>query len=613
MKSNGNKIAIVGLGPVGQMLAVYLKESGQDVLVCDKDKMKIHMIRKEGLKLEGKVNKQTQFKNVTSDFKEIGLFSPQIIIIAVKAYQLPQVLKELSDLQMENVSYVSAQNGIDVELKIAEQMGESNTLRMVINFAGNYSAPNAIKVTFFNPPNYIASIDDSKEEVATNIAGWLNSVALDTIHIDSFSLLHRIWEKTILNASLSALCGIGQLTMKEAMEMPDTVEIIEKVISEAVEVAKAENIFFEDNFIRKCMRYLRKAGNHFPSLAVDLLNKRPTEIDYFNGKIVFYGRKHYIPTPMNLTFTNLVRGLTDKNVKVKTIQGPVETGQLTEKGAKSNNAEGDYFLGIDMGSAYTKISVINQNKELIYHQVIRSLNRDKNPLYDVLQKIHGQFDIRMVCATGYGRETFPDADITKTEIQCAAIAVNNEIGEACNIIDIGAEDIKTLQLTDKGQLSNFYMNTKCAAGTGAFISEVAEKAEIDYRDMSKLASISHSEKELNSFCTVFAKTEVMKWIFDQMPVEDIAKGIYLSIANRIVKLRTDPSLPIYLVGGVVAFHPYMRDIMQAKTSQQVFIGSNPQLMVSIGAALYAMKAWTANKKNNQTEKPPAKSIVKAKA
>ncbi len=114
--------------------------------------------------------------------------------------------------------------------------------------------------------------------------------------LTSFEILKKVWEKTILNSSLSALCGVGRMTMKEIMEIPDTVEIIQQVIEEAVEVAEAEKIKFEDDFIRKCIRYLKKAGHHFPSLAVDLMNNRPTEIDYFNGKIVAYGRKHYVRT-----------------------------------------------------------------------------------------------------------------------------------------------------------------------------------------------------------------------------------------------------------------------------------------------------------------------------
>ena len=81
------------------------------------------------------------------------------------------------------------------------------------------------------------------------------------------------------------------------------------------------------------------------------------------------------------------------------------------------------------------------------------------------------------------------------------------------------------------------MNTKCAAGTGTFITEIAERAEIDLSKMSKLAATSDFQKELNSFCTVFAKTEIMKWIFEEVPIKDLARGIYISIVNRIAKIR----------------------------------------------------------------------------
>ena len=101
------------------------------------------------------------------------------------------------------------------------------------------------------------------------------------------------------------------------MDYPDTLEIVEQIIYEAVEVARAEDIKIPDNFVKLCIRYLKMAGNHFPSLAVDLINNRPTEINFMNGKIVEYGRKHYIKTPLNLTFTNLVNAISHKNGLLK--------------------------------------------------------------------------------------------------------------------------------------------------------------------------------------------------------------------------------------------------------------------------------------------------------
>ncbi|ROL59991.1 hypothetical protein D9V86_09980, partial [Bacteroidetes/Chlorobi group bacterium ChocPot_Mid] len=157
------------------------------------------------------------------------------------------------------------------------------------------------------------SRDDSRKDIADWFSEILNSVDLTTQSTDSFDLINQIWQKTILNAALSPLCAISKLTMHEAMIIPDTKEIVERIILEAIEVAKAEDITFQKNFVKLCLRYLNNAGNHFPSLAVDLINKRETEIDYMNGKIVEYGRKHYIRTPLNLTFTNIVRAITDKN------------------------------------------------------------------------------------------------------------------------------------------------------------------------------------------------------------------------------------------------------------------------------------------------------------
>ena len=226
---------------------------------------------------------------------------------------MDSVLKQIKKFSNDKVFLLSAQNGIDIREKYLGLFNESQILRMVINFAGNLQAPNTVDVTFFNPPNYVGSVNDTQGETAEWIAQILTSVNLETNYGDSFDISDRLWAKTILNAALSPLCGIAKLTMKEAMEHPDTLEIIEQIIYEAVEVARAEDVKIPDNFVKLCIRYLKMAGNHFPSLAVDLISNRPTEINYMNGKIVEYGRKHYIKTPLNLTFTNLVNAISHKN------------------------------------------------------------------------------------------------------------------------------------------------------------------------------------------------------------------------------------------------------------------------------------------------------------
>ncbi|MBI5917182.1 MAG: 2-dehydropantoate 2-reductase [Bacteroidetes bacterium] len=592
-KSNTPRIGIVGLGPVGMILAVHLQEAGCEVAICDNDKIKVNLIRKEGVRLEGVIQKQCFFKNIFTSIGEMKEFQPGIFVISLKTYQTQSVLPELAELQNESTTFISAQNGIDVEHILAGAFGESKTLRLVINFAGNPLAPNTVKVTFFNPPNYLASVDDSRTGVAEALTARLNQVDLHTEVITSFELLHRSWEKTILNASLSALCGIGRLTMREAMQMPNTIEIIEQVIGEAVEVAAAEKIHFEDDFIRKCLRYLRKAGDHFPSLAVDLINHRPTEIDFFNGKIVEYGRKHYIRTSLNLAFTNMVRAMTHKSLAAS-IAEDASLVKLQGNGSgfqKKVRVSGPCFLGIDLGSAYTKFTVIDSAENIIYQSAHRTLNRERIAMSHVTQAIREEFDIAYSCATGYGRKSFSDTDIVKTEIYSAAKGVSKYFSGAKTILDIGGEDIKTIHCDERDQVENFYLNDKCAAGTGSFLVEVAERADIPIGEMSNLASKSSFGKELNSFCTVFAKTEIMKWLFEGVPVEDTAKGIYLSIANRVAKMRLAPGVPVFMIGGVIAHHPYLKTILEERLKNPIQIIEKPQHVVSFGAAVLAREHY----------------------
>jgi len=249
----------------------------------------------------------------------------------------------------------------------------------------------------------------------------------------------------------------------------------------------------------------------------------------------------------------------------------------------------EYFLGVDIGSLYTKFVVLNTANEIAFQKVIKTLNRNKQEQLDTINSIYSGFEIGFTCATGYGRKYFLKADLVKTEINCASVGLSELFPREKTIIDIGGEDIKVITSGEDGKVIDFYLNTKCASGTGAFISEIAERAEIDLEKMSELASRSGFGKELNSYCTVFAKTEIMKWIFDEIPVEDLARGIYMSVATRIATIKMNKTLPVYLIGGVAAHHSYLKNIMNEKLKVDVTIPDNPQMITAYGAATLAKK------------------------
>ncbi len=604
------RVAIVGVGPVGMIMAVKLKEAGCEVILCVRNKIKLNLIKSEGITLEGVMESTTFFDEVYGSIEELIEAKVQMdyLVFSLKSYQIEKAAQQALKLSDGELTVVSAQNGIDVEQLLIPVFGSDRILRMVINYAGNLSAPNVVKVTFFTPPNYLGSIDDNRSEKAEEFAEILNSVELHTKAIDSFELLKRTWEKTILNSSLSALCGVGRLTMAEAMADPDTVELIEQIINEAVIVAEAEKIKFPDDFIRRCMRYLKKGGNHFPSLAGDVINNRQTEIDYFNGKIVEYGKKHYVRTSLNLAFTNMVKAMTNKNIASRIpgaagsfARGIIKKGIVKDKKSSVIYQGGDCFLGVDLGSAYIKFTVIDEKQNVVFRYTLQTLNRDRLAHRQVMKAIHTDFDIKYSCATGYGRKHFIESDIIKTEINCAAAGVSRDISGEKTIIDIGGEDIKVIHCDENNQVTNFYMNDKCAAGTGSFLSEIAERAEVDVSEMSRLAANSVYDKELNSFCTVFAKTEIMQWIFDGISIEDISRGIYLSIAGKVAKMKLLPDVPTVMIGGVIANHPYLGSLLHEKFNREITIVDEPQHTVSLGAAIIAQKHWMKKqyKKSNQ--------------
>ena len=400
------KVGVVGMGPVGMILAVKLHEAGCEVAICDKDDFKLKKIKEHGINLENMFESITKFEHVFDSIMDMRHLDLDYLVFSLKSYQTPSAVKEAELINSDKLILISAQNGIDTEGIIASVFGESKTLRMVINYAGNMASANTVKVSFFTPPNYVGSMDDNRTKEAERFADILNTVGFTTKKVDSFDLVKSSWEKTILNSSLSALCGVGRLTMAEAMADDETLELIEQIINEGIEVAEKEKIRFPDDFVRKCIQYLKKGGDHFPSLAVDLMNNRQTEIDYFNGKIVEYGKKHYVKTSLNLAFTNMVKAMTNKNV-LSRFPGPdgevnkriITKGLIDKNRSSIYYKEQNYFLGIDLGSAFTKFTIIDVHGVVVFRYILQTMNKDRYAMKHILQAIGASFNIKYSCAT----------------------------------------------------------------------------------------------------------------------------------------------------------------------------------------------------------------------
>ncbi len=249
------------------------------------------------------------------------------------------------------------------------------------------------------------------------------------------------------------------------------------------------------------------------------------------------------------------------------------------------------FVGIDVGASRTKTAVLDENKKLVGHCVVKSGTdftiASNNCLESSLKMAGVSYgDIVRATSTGYGRKNVSVADFNRTEISCHGRGCYYYFPKALTIIDIGGQDNKIIKLDASGRRVSFKMNRKCAAGTGAFLEEMSPRLDIPLEEMNALAAASRHMVELGSFCTVFSATEVLEKIRAGKKVEDIVKGLFYSVIKRVLEMDALTE-NIVMTGGVVAHNRYIVDMVRKITKKEILVPEFPQLTGAIGAALYA--------------------------
>ncbi len=254
------------------------------------------------------------------------------------------------------------------------------------------------------------------------------------------------------------------------------------------------------------------------------------------------------------------------------------------------------FVGADVGASRTKVAVLDPDKKLIGHAIDKSgtdFAATAEKCLSISLKMAGakKEDIVKAISTGYGRKNVSFANESKTEIGCHAKGCYFYYPFAITIIDIGGQDNKVIKLGDGGQRKGFKMNRKCAAGTGAFLEEMAPRLDIALEEMNGLAAKSTDMIKLGSYCTVFSGTEVLENIRNGKKVEDIVKGLFFSVIKRIVEMDSFTE-KVVMTGGVVAHNSYLVEMAKELIGRDILVPEYPQLTGAVGAALYAIESIT---------------------
>lgn len=263
----------------------------------------------------------------------------------------------------------------------------------------------------------------------------------------------------------------------------------------------------------------------------------------------------------------------------------------------------NYFAGLDIGSTAIKVALVDEAGKVAGIHVSSSGSlfhkNAKEAVQNLLAKLNiAKEDVRYLIATGYGRKLYKEADDSISEITANAIGAH-EAGKAFGgvrtIINIGGQDSKAIQIDDTGNVVNFAMNDKCAAGTGRFLDVAARNLDIDLEELGdyhfngKGAPLS-----INSTCTVFAESEIIGLLANGHGKEEIIAGIHYSIAKRTVRLAKRVGIEdrVYFDGGP-ALNKGLVAAIQDELGRELVVPEYPQTTTAFGAAILARNDFLA--------------------
>ena len=254
----------------------------------------------------------------------------------------------------------------------------------------------------------------------------------------------------------------------------------------------------------------------------------------------------------------------------------------------------EHFMGIDIGAVTSKAVLIDSDDQKLASSVIPSgvdFKKAAESVSDnVLRERNLTLDqVKYIVSTGYGRRNVLFANDTKTEINCHGRGVYHYFPQSSLIVDIGGQDNKVITIDATGKRLNFKMNRKCAAGTGTFLEEIANRLGVPRENMDALARKASKNISLNSYCTVFASTEILARIREGESVENMVKGAFHSIILRVIELGISSTATenIVMTGGVVQHNPFIVELLEEQLGVEIKVPPEPQVIGALGAALLA--------------------------
>ena len=253
-----------------------------------------------------------------------------------------------------------------------------------------------------------------------------------------------------------------------------------------------------------------------------------------------------------------------------------------------------YAAGVDVGSTQTKAIIIDEDQEIVARALIDTganvVAAAEKAYVDALENSGlREEEIEYIVGTGYGRYRVTFGNTQVTEISCHGRGAVRVFPKTKTVLVMGGQDTKAIRVGPEGEILDFCMNDKCAAGTGRFLGAASSALELPIGELGPTALRAKNPVRISTTCTVFAESEVLSWLGKGKAIDDILLGVHQSIGNRSIGLlrRVGIEEQLSFTGGV-ARNVGMVHVLNETLGLEVNVSEDSHYMGAIGAALFAL-------------------------
>jgi len=248
--------------------------------------------------------------------------------------------------------------------------------------------------------------------------------------------------------------------------------------------------------------------------------------------------------------------------------------------------------GLDVGSLWTK-AVAVVDGAVRGHSIVSTGDGAREAAREALREALAALgaspgDVPDVVVTGAGAKRIDFAPARAADVMCLARGAAFVHPAARIVLDLGAESTRAVRIDERGDVVEYALNDKCAAGAGVFLDAIAAVLRVPLDEVGPLSLRSTADVEITSMCVAFAESEVVSLVHRRTPKEDILRGLHRSIAARIHGLasRVGGEGETLAVGGM-ALNAGIRACLEARLKRPVAVPESPRIVGALGAALLA--------------------------